>query len=585
MQDDDLFAQFLSGDLSEGELKASSDVNEIVANNNAINVEPTADFYDKLWAAIYSQSPWLNCLIRNPEIFASHPLIKRLAKRNSISTDEIVCNLIQAEIRRFKVSELLDDLAVKKLNETCAAINDEGRFFVAIQKNEEIVLASQQDAARFFATHRHFIDGEPVKHFSLWMVSPHRKEYDGIVFEPGKDRVVKNKLNIWKGWPVQPIKGDIDPWLDHVENVVANGDKKIADSFHDFCAHLVQKPNEKPTFAVVLLGGKGAGKSLVGQVLGRIVGKDHYLSISQSARLIGKFDAQLGNALLIQAEEAFWAGDKAGEGVLKDLITAPSRNIEAKFRQPRQSPSYSRLFITSNESWVVPASIGERRFLVCRVSDERVGDSAYFRKLADWMNSEGGLSALMHWLLNRDISKFNPFEAPVITSDLIEQIIASFSPIQRFFFEVLKEGRNTYEIRESFLGTSLSTIVLDFRNGLTVSCQEIFSAYRHWERANSKSHPKSQHEFGRFVKVDLGCYRVKAKPDHNPYQCDTANSNSAGNQSNNSSGIVNCYRFPRLSDVRKQFEKNVLGRAYDWEEVSPDLGNTQYIDKRAVNSG
>ena len=54
----------------------------------------------------------------------------------------------------------------------------------------------------------------------------------------------------------------------------------------------------------------------------RILGQ-HALHISNSKHLVGNFNAHLRDCVLLFADEAFYAGDKAHVGVLNSLITEP----------------------------------------------------------------------------------------------------------------------------------------------------------------------------------------------------------------------------------------------------------------------
>ena len=47
-------------------------------------------------------------------------------------------------------------------------------------------------------------------------------------------------------------------------------------------------------------------------------------------------------ALMIMVEEAFWAGDHAAQGALKDMITADTIQNEDKGRRAFEAPDYSR---------------------------------------------------------------------------------------------------------------------------------------------------------------------------------------------------------------------------------------------------
>jgi hypothetical protein len=79
----------------------------------------------------------------------------------------------------------------------------------------------------------------------------------------------------------------------------------------------------------VLKGGKGCGKGVFLRSLGQCFGS-HYLHMSQPDHLLGRFNSHFRSVLLMYADEAFWAGDKRGEGVLKALITEPTFILEEK---------------------------------------------------------------------------------------------------------------------------------------------------------------------------------------------------------------------------------------------------------------
>jgi putative methionine-R-sulfoxide reductase with GAF domain len=60
-------------------------------------------------------------------------------------------------------------------------------------------------------------------------------------------------------------------------------------------------------------------------------------------------------------------GDKAGESVLKALITEPVISIERKGFDVVQVRNCLHIIIASNSDWVVPAVADERRFCVLDV--------------------------------------------------------------------------------------------------------------------------------------------------------------------------------------------------------------------------
>lgn len=145
--------------------------------------------------------------------------------------------------------------------------------------------------------------------------------------------------------------------------------------------------------------------------------------------------------MLLFVDEAFWAGDKQGESVLKSVITEPTLAIEKKGLDVVMVPNMLHVIMASNNTWVVPAGLDERRFLVLAVNDSMKQDVAYFSAI-DQEFRTGGLEAMLDELLNRDISDFNYRNAPR-TRALIDQKLLSLDPIQQWFFERLQHGTLT----------------------------------------------------------------------------------------------------------------------------------------------
>jgi hypothetical protein len=62
--------------------------------------------------------------------------------------------------------------------------------------------------------------------------------------------------------------------------------------------------------------------------------------------------------------------------------------------------------MASNNDWVVPAGLEERRFCVCDVSDKYMQDKKYFGKIYKQMDN-GGIEAMLYDLENMDLSTFD----------------------------------------------------------------------------------------------------------------------------------------------------------------------------------
>jgi hypothetical protein len=124
--------------------------------------------------------------------------------------------------------------------------------------------------------------------------------------------------------------------------------------------------------------------------------------------------------------------------LLKGLITEPTLPIEAKYQNVIQVTNMLHVMMASNQDWVVPASHDERRYLVLDVADHRIGDREYFAALTKQME-DGGLAAMIHELLQRDISKFEVRDFPN-TPALADQKKHSLDSLHKWWLAVLERG-------------------------------------------------------------------------------------------------------------------------------------------------
>jgi len=187
---------------------------------------------------------------------------------------------------------------------------------------------------------------------------------------------------------------------------------------------------------------------------------------SQS-HVLDRFNGHLADAMLVQIEEAVWARDPKGEGVLKSLITENTMVVERKGIDAVTAPSYFRVLFTSNEKFVVHATEGERRYLMLRMTNLNIVGPIIEAIMAQL--GAGGYGRLMLELLNVDLSGFNPMRPPH-TEALAEQIIENRGPIEAWHAEMLEDG-----------GLSSRT-ELDATGRKWIAGGELRSCFRNWQK-------------------------------------------------------------------------------------------------------
>lgn len=358
---------------------------------------------------------------------------------------------IYASVMKYKgglppVQDMGAEEAMNMMNEKFAIVMESGKTHVIYAEHDDALKRAKLNRSSFADIKNYYKDpvflgykdDEPiyVPLGAWWLGQPTARRYEQVVFRPAKD--VQNAYNLWRGFAVTSKVGSCELFKKHLLDNICSGNTVYYEYIMNWFARMIQSPELPGEVALVFRGGRGTGKSILIRVVGRILGQ-HFLQISNARHMVGNFNAHLQDVVLLFADEAFWAGDKGGESVLKTLVTEMTILIEPKGVDPYAAPSCLHIVLASNNDWVVPAGADERRFFVLDVGEQRKQDQAYFAALVAEAEN-GGYEALLHELQQRDISQFN-FRAVPQTGALAEQKIRSLSPEHLWIYEKLADGR------------------------------------------------------------------------------------------------------------------------------------------------
>jgi len=276
-----------------------------------------------------------------------------------------------------------------------------------------------------------------ISHGDAWLEHPARRQYEEIQFAPER-QLPPNIYNLWRGFAYEPRQGDCSLYLAHVrENICANDPVKY-NYLIRWMAYTVRHPDEVGQVAIVIQGLKGTGKSFFAQKFSDLFGS-HGITVGSESRVTGNFNAHLRDKVVLVAEEAFFAGDKRHEGILKDMVTGETLTIEPKFVDVTTVSNLLHMIIISNEQWVVPTSWDERRYLVMRCGAARKNKTDYFEAINQQMR-QGGYEALLWHLKNEvDLSDFDVRIAPH-TKELDEQSTFTLKGVEKYWYDCLETG-------------------------------------------------------------------------------------------------------------------------------------------------
>lgn len=196
----------------------------------------------------------------------------------------------------------------------------------------------------------------------------------------------------------------VQPWLDHIMNILANGKANIAEYIISWLAQVVQNPAKKIGTSLVFKSEQGAGKGIIFNFLIEYVFGEHISEeIKDIEQLIGRFNCAIENKVLIVCDEIQnYGGAYKSNDRLKGMITQKKQRVERKGIDSKPVTDYCNYVFLTNNDWVVKVEMSDRRYVVIETSNKKINDHAYFDMLGALVNKETGMH-LYNWLLRYDI--------------------------------------------------------------------------------------------------------------------------------------------------------------------------------------
>lgn len=312
--------------------------------------------------------------------------------------------------------------------------------------------------------------GKTVPAYKYFISHSQRREVRALAYRPGAPREIDGVFNLWKGFPLDPSPGDISLFEEFITWAVPDpAERKF---FLDWCAGLFQNPAEKPHTAILIMGSEGVGKSLLAEILERIIGAENTAWVSEQD-LTSRFNYRWAHKHLVIGEEITGVDSRREMDRIKALITQRTQTVEEKF-----APSYviedSRSYIfLSNHALPLLLSDSDRRFFA--IEFPRTPKSqAFYRELAAWAKN-GGASALMHAFLTRDLKDYGAKDRAPTTQTKQSLQVESRSDFELF----LKELVSRPDCVDLWTAEDLRLAFDPLRSQRTLSSKAVFGSVRY----------------------------------------------------------------------------------------------------------
>jgi hypothetical protein len=287
-----------------------------------------------------------------------------------------------------------------------------------------------------------------------WLVNnPNQKCYEDIGVYPNASKCPKNEFNMWRPFAMELVNDYVkketerDAILKHIK-ILCGNDNAVYDYFIKWIAQMVQYPDVK-TICPVLISKQGAGKGTLMKLLEKMMGSSKVFETTTPSRDIwGDFNGRMANTFLINLNELSKKETLESEGKIKGLITDSKLTINNKGTNQYDIISHHRFIITTNKEEPINTSKDDRRNLIIRSSDEKVGNKEYFKTLHEYLEDINIIKTCYEYF--RGILYMDKFMTiPIPQTKYHEELKElSISPVEGWLlhFTTQNQNRDTIEL-------------------------------------------------------------------------------------------------------------------------------------------
>jgi hypothetical protein len=293
-----------------------------------------------------------------------------------------------------------------------------------------------------------------------WLEWKQRAEVDRLDYIPGAQGLHDGALNVWTPMS-NAFQGDVEPALHLLRNSIR--DKDIRKWVLDWLAYPVQNPGEKLTSALVFVGPPGVGKSLMAELMRKVYGRRNALSVDK-ATLGGAFNGVMAHRQFIVLDELYADSGSAMAFLnkVKKLITDTSIVVNTKGVPEYDATNCANYLITTNYMDSLPMDADDRRFCVVRFEPVEPVDQEYWTDFVYWMEEEVGYECWHHYLLQRDLTDFNPSAPAPYTSEKGEMRSVSVNAMESWVNDLREDPDQCLPLSDLGLFTSRELVEIFF---------------------------------------------------------------------------------------------------------------------------
>lgn len=239
-----------------------------------------------------------------------------------------------------------------------------------------------------------------------WVVDENIRKYQRMDTFPCMKDCPEDVYNLWTPFRIskvpkpeetEEIKKGVAFLRNHL-SIMCNHEQATLAEFEKWVAHLIQFPQHK-SWMPIFQSDEGAGKGSFCLLMRALLGNSKVILTSSPDEYVwGRFNNLMETAFLVFMDEINRFMTGTGLDKIKNVVTEDTIQIQHKGKGAYTMKSNHR-FASLTNAWDggMPVNKKARRFLMCEMSNEKIGNMDYFNKFYELLKNDEMLRAFYEY--------------------------------------------------------------------------------------------------------------------------------------------------------------------------------------------
>ena len=239
-----------------------------------------------------------------------------------------------------------------------------------------------------------------------WVEDENIRKYKRMDTFPCMKDCPEDVYNLWTPFRIskipmpketEEIKTGVAFLRNHL-SIMCNHEASTLAEFEKWVAHIIQFPQHK-SYMPIFQSDEGAGKGSFCELMRALLGSSKVILTSSPDEYVwGRFNNLMETAFLVFMDEINRFMTGSGLDKIKNVVTEPTIQIQHKGKGAYTMYSNHR-FASLTNAWDggMPVNKKARRFLMCEMSNEKIGNMIYFNKFYELLKNDEILRAFYEY--------------------------------------------------------------------------------------------------------------------------------------------------------------------------------------------